>query len=463
MPILPGGVADSLRYRAVLIALRNTDTATKRAVAHIFGVSERRINSAFEAAKLTYVEVNSKCCSEQQKLRIGWQEAQQKVPETLWGRLEEAIQCAPLRAEERAAASARLMLVAASLVAAHAAKASREGGGAKDGLTEEPAPKRRLVVSEVECLVPLWECGVCTVMNDSSNVNCATCGDGRRPAALNPAFAALVSGVWLRVSPPGKNGKYKGQIKESFSNGDLLVDFSRFESLGTHRLTRDYMDSKGFDTCDAPPEETPPARAAEPPANAPSNDAWTCEACTFSNDPTNTTCAICEHSRPAALAPAEEPKSNQEQEEADWACEACTFLNDAANTTCGMCAALNPAAPPEEPAANPKSNRGAEVMPGVPAGKWRGVRIVLYEPFWPTPGVIALEGTSDARRVLEEAGAVVEVKFPPRQIGRTCAAYACALVEGMRRSPPTPPMRMTPVSLEQNRSQWRVHAFRCTE
>eukprot|EP00662_Eupelagonemidae_sp_cell21_P031718 gene31718-29512_t len=49
-------------------------------------------------------------------------------------------------------------------------------------------------------------------------VNTGT-GMRRRQRPLDPRIALLVPGQWVRLVPPGKAGKYKGEIKEVFDNG----------------------------------------------------------------------------------------------------------------------------------------------------------------------------------------------------------------------------------------------------
>eukprot|EP01062_Namystynia_karyoxenos_P081246 TRINITY_DN888_c0_g3_i1.p1 TRINITY_DN888_c0_g3~~TRINITY_DN888_c0_g3_i1.p1 ORF type:complete len:5328 (+),score=1998.63 TRINITY_DN888_c0_g3_i1:108-15986(+) len=174
-----------------------------------------------------------------------------------------------------------------------------------------------------------WPCEVCTYVNPQTASRCTVCDQGRRPAVLDPRLAALAPGQWLRMSPPGKSGKYKCEIKEIFANGDLSLDFTRFEpQIGVIRVAKDHLDERGFDVMETAPSDEPSAPSPSgggggdaPPPVAPEEE-WACDVCSFLNSYASDTCEVCAvGQRPERAQPALErqQQSFTEEERAELA------------------------------------------------------------------------------------------------------------------------------------------------
>lgn len=81
----------------------------------------------------------------------------------------------------------------------------------------------------------------------------------------------------------------------------------------------------------------------------PDTDGWSCERCTFQNEPTDPRCNMCSHPAPALEQAVQGVNHGHVPIREPWVCSQCTYRNEAMAPTCEICGGPGPLPPPVAP------------------------------------------------------------------------------------------------------------------
>jgi hypothetical protein len=122
-------------------------------------------------------------------------------------------------------------------------------------------------------------------------------------------------------------------------------------------------------------------------------EAWACEACTFENGPSVSSCDMCGTSRPVQQ---KRPKSGTE--ESEWVCSTCTYSNKPSITSCEMCSTARvsdspcPASEAEASDNNTFETSSPDLLSSMVTGDEQSQFDIILACVDPPEDIVALDG-----------------------------------------------------------------------